>query len=129
MHIQFDTFGGVTERKPFSNDKLTNISNIYQNDTLEDYTKFPALNKCPTVGDRIAFKILEMDENYCPELSEYKRARVLDVMDNGQVTLELQNVKKKIMNGKFEVGDSDAHENIVNYVWTDLRELRLIESK
>ncbi|XP_067238338.1 coilin isoform X2 [Chanodichthys erythropterus] len=58
------------------NDSLTNESFILQNPPepapRRDYTALPLLAAPPAVGQKIAFKLLELTENYTPEVSDYK---------------------------------------------------------
>ncbi|XP_041072524.1 coilin isoform X2 [Carcharodon carcharias] len=63
-----------------SKETLTNKHIIVQNPPevpKRDYSKLPLLAAPPQVGERIAFKVLELSENYTPELSDYKEGRLL----------------------------------------------------
>ncbi|NXW64277.1 COIL protein, partial [Eurystomus gularis] len=57
------------------NEAVTNTSVLVQNPTevpKRDYSVLPLLAAPPQVGERIAFKRLELTENYSPEVSDYK---------------------------------------------------------
>ncbi|XP_010008449.1 PREDICTED: coilin, partial [Nestor notabilis] len=59
---------------------VTNTSVLVQNPVevpKRDYSVLPLLAAPPQVGERIAFKRLELTENYCPEVSEYKEGRII----------------------------------------------------
>ncbi|NXU42506.1 COIL protein, partial [Drymodes brunneopygia] len=57
------------------NEAATNTSVLVQNAVevpKRDYSVLPLLAAPPQVGERIAFKRLELTENYSPEVSDYK---------------------------------------------------------
>ncbi|NXS38558.1 COIL protein, partial [Pomatostomus ruficeps] len=57
------------------NEAATNTSVLVQNPVeipKRDYNTLPLLAAPPQVGERIAFKRLELTENYSPEVSDYK---------------------------------------------------------
>ncbi|NWU22154.1 COIL protein, partial [Dyaphorophyia castanea] len=57
------------------NESATNTSVLVQNPmeiAKRDYSVLPLLAAPPQVGERIAFKRLELSENYSPEVSDYK---------------------------------------------------------
>ncbi|NXY88978.1 COIL protein, partial [Alcedo cyanopectus] len=57
------------------NEAATNTSVVVQNPVevpKRNYSVLPLLAAPPQVGERIAFKRLELTENYCPEVSDYK---------------------------------------------------------
>ncbi|NWR66238.1 COIL protein, partial [Bucorvus abyssinicus] len=57
------------------NEAATNTSVLIQNPVeipKRDYSVLPLLAAPPQVGERIAFKRLELTENYSPEVSDYK---------------------------------------------------------
>ncbi|KAK2916477.1 hypothetical protein Q8A67_000851 [Cirrhinus molitorella] len=63
------------------NDSLTNESFILQNPPelapKRDYAALPLLAAPPAVGQKIAFKLLELTENYTPEVSDYKEGKII----------------------------------------------------
>uniref|UniRef100_A0A9J7XE90 Coilin p80 n=1 Tax=Cyprinus carpio carpio TaxID=630221 RepID=A0A9J7XE90_CYPCA len=63
------------------NDSLTNESFILQNPPeiapRRDYAALPLLAAPPAVGQKIAFKLLELTENYTPEVSDYKEGKII----------------------------------------------------
>ncbi|CAF0894321.1 unnamed protein product [Brachionus calyciflorus] len=71
-----------------------------------DYEKFEALNTAPRVGDKIAFKILEISSNFTPEISGYKNGEVLEFDQNtNEVTLKLYSKFNSVLkrSSKFSV--------------------------
>ncbi|NXP21191.1 COIL protein, partial [Scytalopus superciliaris] len=57
------------------NESATNTSVLVQNPVeipKRDYSVLPLLAAPPQVGEKIAFKRLELTENYSPEVSDYK---------------------------------------------------------
>ncbi|XP_068119724.1 coilin isoform X2 [Hyperolius riggenbachi] len=70
----------------------TNVSIIIQNPpepARKDYSTLPLLAAPPQVGKCIAFKLLELTDNYTPEVSDYKEGRILS-FDPVTQQLELQ---------------------------------------
>ncbi|XP_043091070.1 coilin [Puntigrus tetrazona] len=63
------------------NDSLTNESFILQNPPeiapRRDYAALPLLAAPPAVGQKMAFKLLELTENYTPEVSDYKEGKII----------------------------------------------------
>eukprot|EP00058_Branchiostoma_floridae_P009917 XP_002595405.1 hypothetical protein BRAFLDRAFT_119021 [Branchiostoma floridae] len=105
----------------------------------KDYDAFPPLHGPPRVGDRIAYKILEMSANYCPEISSYKEA-VVTGYDPATGDLEVEMVyditayKKQTEPGRFEmdldVGDQeDKPDNKVTVAVSALVEPKLVQDK
>merc|ERR1719264_459651 len=95
-----------------------------------NYDALPALRGIPAVGSEIAFKVLEMSDDYSPGLSEYKVGAVVAVGERGDVTVEVVNsgTKKRRRNGKFELNDDeddDAAEvgsakETMSYNWAEM---------
>ncbi|EDM05651.1 coilin, isoform CRA_b [Rattus norvegicus] len=57
------------------NDILTNSSTVIQNPvetSKKDYSLLPLLAAAPQVGEKIAFKLLELTSDYSPDVSDYK---------------------------------------------------------
>ncbi|XP_060619955.2 coilin [Anolis sagrei] len=62
------------------NESATNSSVIIKNPVdipKKDYSKLPLLAAPPQVGEKIAFKLLELTENYSPEVSNYKEGKIV----------------------------------------------------
>ncbi|XP_022095451.1 coilin-like [Acanthaster planci] len=91
----------------------TNKSTIVQNGPSEavlpakDFGSFQPLVGPPRQGDIIAYKILELSESYCPELSNFKEAKVLSIDPaSGTVEVQLQSaamLTKPSKPGKFDL--------------------------
>uniref|UniRef100_A0A8C3QXR6 Coilin n=1 Tax=Cyanoderma ruficeps TaxID=181631 RepID=A0A8C3QXR6_9PASS len=75
------------------NEAATNASVLVQNPVeipKRDYSVLPLLAAPPRVGERIAFKHLELTENYSPEVSDYKEAKIISWnAENKQIELEI----------------------------------------
>uniref|UniRef100_A0A8C9NLU9 Coilin n=1 Tax=Serinus canaria TaxID=9135 RepID=A0A8C9NLU9_SERCA len=67
--------GSEGQKQRQLNEAATNTSVLVQNPVevpKRDYSVLPLLAAPPQVGERIAFKRLELTENYSPEISDYK---------------------------------------------------------
>jgi len=94
----------------------------------KDYSAYHAVSDSgPRVGDVIAFKVVEMGENYAPEVSDFKEGKVLECDGTNTVTFELLKMSKKKKTGKFEIGeDADQEEKVQTFNWAELIEPRLM---
>merc|ERR1712083_782007 len=92
------------------------------NQEKKDYSVYhPVSEGGPREGDIIAYKVVEMSENYTPEVFEWD--------GTGKVTLELVNKQIKKKEGRFEVEGmtDDISGEIVNqFSWSEIIEPRLI---
>ncbi|NXP60649.1 COIL protein, partial [Chloropsis cyanopogon] len=71
----FYNYSSEGQKQRQLNEAATNTSVLVQNPveiTKKDYSVLPLLAAPPQVGERIAFKRLELTENYSPEVSDYK---------------------------------------------------------
>ncbi|XP_038123507.1 coilin isoform X2 [Cyprinodon tularosa] len=124
-------------------DVLTNKSVVFQNEAeqapLKDYSSMPLLAAPPQVGQKIAFKLLELTENYTPEVSEYKEGKIVNFDPTSkQIELELLNASPAPSEpGKFDLvyQNPDGSERVEYAVqrgstvmerWDSLLEPRLI---
>ncbi|XP_075879790.1 coilin [Nelusetta ayraudi] len=127
----------------YQTDSLTNTSVIFQNGAesapKKDYSSMPLLAAPPKVGQRIAFKLLELTENYTPEVSEYKEGKIVSFdAATKQIELELHNASRApVEPGKFDLvyENADGTETVeyavsrdsrVTERWESLLEPRLI---
>ncbi len=54
------------------------------------YDLYPPITQCPSIQTRIAFKLLELSEDFCPKMSEFKEGTVIDVnQTTGELTIQL----------------------------------------
>lgn len=100
-----------------------------------DYQKFPLLQGDPNPGDKIAFKILEMSDDYTPEVGDYKEAEIIGFNSSSQM-VELKIIPgfiKERKLGKFDVDFGEDEEEVhgssskvQNHPLTSLMEVRLI---
>ncbi|AWP18360.1 putative coilin [Scophthalmus maximus] len=124
-------------------DSLTNKSVVIQNKEdrapKQDYSTMPLLAAPPQVGQKIAFKLLELAENYTPEVSEYKEGRIVSFdPTTKQIELELLHVSQaSVEPGKFDLvyQNADGSESVeyavsrgawVTERWDSLLEPRLL---
>ncbi|NXI61846.1 COIL protein, partial [Anseranas semipalmata] len=71
----FYNYSSEGQKQRQLNEAVTNTSVLVQNAVevpKRDYSVLPLLAAPPQVGERIAFKRLELTENYSPEVSDYK---------------------------------------------------------
>ncbi|NWV47660.1 COIL protein, partial [Daphoenositta chrysoptera] len=72
----FYNYGSEGQKQRQLNEAATNTSVLVQNPVeipKRDYSVLPLLAAPPQVGERIAFKRLELSENYSPEVSDYQK--------------------------------------------------------
>ncbi|KZS03573.1 putative Coilin/sw [Daphnia magna] len=102
-----------------------------------DPTTFPIIKGLPRVNDLIAFKVLELSENYNPEISDYMQGRITHMSADSDITVQLLDPKpKRNTRGKFELIELDEeefeeepeieYESTVTYQWNQMIEPRLI---
>ncbi|CAB1350209.1 unnamed protein product, partial [Coregonus sp. 'balchen'] len=104
----------------YQNDSLINNSVVFQNPsesvTRRDYSEMPLLAAPPQVGQKIAFKLLELTENYTPEVSEYKEGKIIHFdHSTKQIELELLSAyQAPVEPGKFDLvyQNADGSESV-----------------
>ncbi|KAF3699547.1 Coilin Sphere organelles protein SPH-1 [Channa argus] len=136
------SYSGANEPS-YQTDSLTNVSVVLKNGAESapkpDYSSMPLLAAPPQVGQKIAFKLLELTENYTPEVSEYKEGKLLSFdPTTKQIELELLHVSQAPAEpGKFDLvyQNPDGSETVeyavsreawVTERWDSLLEPRLI---
>ncbi|RLV99263.1 hypothetical protein DV515_00009869 [Chloebia gouldiae] len=140
----FSNYSSEGQKQRQLNEAATNTSVLVQNPVKipkRDYSVLPLLAAPPRVGEKIAFKHLELTENYSPEVSDYKEAKIISWnAEKKQVELEVlstsagQFAKEP---GKFDlVYQSADGEELIEYAvpqdtkitesWDALIEPRLI---
>ncbi|XP_073350630.1 coilin [Pagrus major] len=127
----------------YQTDSLTNMSVVLQNAAgsapKKDYSSMPLLAAPPQVGQTIAFKLLELTENYTPEVSDYKEGKIVSFdYTSKQIELQLHNAfQAPVEPGKFDLvyQNPDGSESVeyavsrgsrVTERWDSLLEPRLI---
>ncbi|XP_037544739.1 coilin [Nematolebias whitei] len=128
----------------YQTDSLSNVSIVVQNGAesvaQKDYSTMPLLAAPPQVGQTIAFKLLELTENYTPEISEYKEGKIVGFDPTTEhLELELLNASQEapVEPGKFDLvyQNPDGSETVeyalprgswVTERWASLLEPRLI---
>jgi hypothetical protein len=54
------------------------------------YDLYPPLTQCPPIQTRMAFKLLELSEDFCPKMSAFKEGTVIDVNEaTKELTIQL----------------------------------------
>ncbi|KAM4535388.1 coilin [Fundulus diaphanus] len=142
-HSDVQGFSNGTKEPSHHTDSLINKSLVFQNEAEQvpekDYSSMPLLAGPPQVGQKIAFKLLELTENYTPEVSEYKEGKIVNFdPTTKQIELELLNASQAPAEpGKFDLvyQNPDGSESVEYAVqrgssvmerWESLLEPRLI---
>ncbi|XP_056144179.1 coilin isoform X2 [Lampris incognitus] len=125
----------------YQSDLSTNCSVVLQAETLpnRNYSDLPLLAAPPQVGQTIAFKLVELTENYTPEVSKYKEGKVVGFDPaSKQIELELlHTIQTFVVPGKFDLvyQNPDGSERVeyavsrdsrVTEHWDSLLEPRLV---
>uniref|UniRef100_A0A6G1S0E9 Coilin n=1 Tax=Hypotaenidia okinawae TaxID=2861861 RepID=A0A6G1S0E9_9GRUI len=89
----FYNYSSEGQKQRQLNEAATNTSILVQNPVevpKRDYSVLPLLAAPPQVGERIAFKRLELTENYSPEVSDYKEGKIISWnAEKKQIELEI----------------------------------------
>ncbi|KAM6245111.1 coilin [Porphyrio hochstetteri] len=89
----FYNYSSEGQKQRQLNEAATNSSVLVQNPVevpKRDYSVLPLLAAPPQVGERIAFKRLELTENYSPEVSDYKEGKIIGWnAEKKQIELEI----------------------------------------
>ena len=83
------------------------------------YDLYPPLAQCPSVQTRIAFKLLELSEDFCPKMSAFKEGTVIDVnQTTNELTIELAQPLQTAFHqpSKFYAPEDDLTEEDSNTV-------------
>ncbi|XP_019752990.1 coilin [Hippocampus comes] len=128
-------FGDLANPQPSQQQSLSNEAES----TSQDYSAMPLLAAPPQVGQKIAFKLLELTENYTPEVSEYKKGKIVSFdPTTKQIERELlSTVQAPSEPGKFDLvyQNPDGSETVeyalsrgsrVTERWESLLEPRLM---
>ncbi|XP_063265392.1 coilin [Prinia subflava] len=140
----FYNYSSEGQKQRQLNEAATNTSVLIQNpmeSPKRDYSVLPLLAAPPQVGERIAFKRLELTDNYSPEVSDYKEAKIIGWnAEKKQIELEILSTSAAQFAkepGKFDlVYQSADGEELIEYAvpqdtritesWDALIEPRLI---
>ncbi|NWI32922.1 COIL protein, partial [Sula dactylatra] len=94
----FYNYSSEGQKQRQLNEAATNTSILVQNPVevpKRDYSVLPLLAAPPQVGERIAFKRLELTENYSPEVSDYKVLFFFPPLIHSQNYYRLSGVKSR----------------------------------
>nr|XP_012602214.1 coilin isoform X1 [Microcebus murinus] len=111
------------------NETITNSSTIIQNPVerhKKDYTLLPLLAAAPQVGEKIAFKLLELTSDYSPDVSDYKEGKILSHNpETQQVDIEILSSLPAVKEpGKFDlVYHNENGTEVVEYAVTQERKI------
>lgn len=78
------------------------------------YDLYPPLKTFPSTNSRIAFKLLELGEDFCPTMSNFKEAKVIDANENTtELTLELDQPIETVFDqpSKFYAPEEDQMQD------------------
>ncbi|UJR25102.1 hypothetical protein I4U23_006462 [Adineta vaga] len=98
------------------------------------YDLYPPITQIPSIQTRLAFKLLELSEDFCPKMSEYKEGTVTDVNETtGEITIQLDKPIQTVFDqpSKFYAPiDEQSIENeeltTVIVPFSDLNSVRLL---
>uniref|UniRef100_A0A8D0GLF0 Coilin n=1 Tax=Sphenodon punctatus TaxID=8508 RepID=A0A8D0GLF0_SPHPU len=104
----FNNYSSEHQKQQQLNEMATNTSVIIQNQVevpKRDYSVLPLLAAPPQAGEKIAFKLLELTENYTPEVSDYKEGKIITWNpSNKQLELEVLSSSAVVKEpGKFDL--------------------------
>ncbi|XP_039357199.1 coilin [Mauremys reevesii] len=138
----FFNYSSESQKQQQLNEAAKNTSVVIQNPVevpKRDYSVLPLLAAPPQIGEKIAFKLLELTENYTPEVSDYKEGKIISWnADNKQLELEILSSSAVVKEpGKFDlVYESADGAEVIEYAvsqdtkitesWGALIEPRLI---
>ncbi|XP_068923552.1 coilin [Petaurus breviceps papuanus] len=135
-------FNGESQKQQQLTEVVKNTSIIIQNPVetpQKDYSLLPQLAAPPRVGEKIAFKLLELTADYSPDVSSYKEGRIINYNPDAQeVDIEILSSLPVVKEpGKFDlVYQNENGTEVVEYAvsqdkriticWKELIEPRLI---
>ncbi|KAM4843413.1 coilin isoform 2-T2 [Thomomys bottae] len=108
---------------------VSNSSTIIQNPAeihKKDYNLLPLLAAAPRVGEKIAFKLLELTPDYTPDVSDYKEGKILSHNpETEQVDIEILSSLPALKEpGKFDlVYHNENGTEVVEYAVTQERKI------
>ncbi|KAF6093087.1 coilin [Phyllostomus discolor] len=117
------------QKQQHLNEVLSNSSTIIQNPVethKKDYSLLPLLAAAPQVGEKIAFKLLELTSDYSPDVSDYKEGKILSQNpETQQVDIEiLSSLPAMKEPGKFDlVYHNENGAEVVEYAVTQERRI------
>lgn len=123
---------------PTSFSKLARLPLVAEaiDDNEKMYDLYPPLTRCPSVQTRIAFKILELNEDFCPTMSSFKEGTVIEVDANtNELTIELDKPIQNVFQqpSKFYAPTDNDDENAIEETsktmtvsFADLNSVRLL---
>ena len=127
--------GSTTDSETTRTPQLDQIPSETQQAT--DYSSLPTLTTVPNIGDRVAFKTLELSSDYTPILSQFKEGTVISfnlvqqsfVIELSDQTLKLEEMKlKEYSSGKFALPEPlpEGPEKNIEIEFKDLIEPKLL---
>ncbi|XP_059764115.1 coilin [Balaenoptera ricei] len=113
------------------NEMVTNSSTVIQNPIethKKDYSLLPLLAAAPQVGEKIAFKLLELTSDYSPDVSDYKEGKILSHNpETQQVDIEILSSLPAVKEpGKFDlVYHNENGAEVVEYAVTQEKRITI----
>ncbi|XP_076459549.1 uncharacterized protein LOC143292823 [Babylonia areolata] len=124
-----DNLNGSCPAEEGSKQPAASQETVVHTSVSRDYSLFDDLTAAPKAGDQIAYKVLEMGEDYTPGISDYKEAEVLAYDASTQnVTVRLHEVSTKKTLGKFDLPEEAPMEEEVTLELSSMFEPKLISS-
>ncbi|KAM5306335.1 coilin [Glossophaga mutica] len=117
------------QKQQHLNEVLSNSSAIIQNPVetrKKDYSLLPLLAAAPQVGEKIAFKLLELTSDYSPDVSDYKEGKIISQNpETQQVDIEILSSLPALKEpGKFDlVYHNENGTEVVEYAVTQERRI------
>ncbi|XP_051014225.1 coilin [Acomys russatus] len=124
--------GSESQKQKQLHDILTNSSTVIQNPVethKKDYSLLPLLAAAPQVGEKIAFKLLELTSDYSPDVSDYKEGRLLSHdPETQQVDIEVLSSLPALKEpGKFDlVYHNENGTEVVEYAVTQEKRITVL---
>lgn len=95
----------------------------------KDYSLLPLLAAAPQVGEKIAFKLLELTSDYSPDVSDYKEGKILSHdPETQQVDIEVLSSLPALKEpGKFDlVYHNENGTEVVEYAVTQEKRITVL---
>lgn len=111
---------------------MSSSQSVFQNPVeppKKDYSLLPLLAAAPQVGEKIAFKLLELTSDYSPDVSDYKEGKILSHdPETQQVDIEVLSSLPALKEpGKFDlVYHNENGTEVVEYAVTQEKRITVL---
>ncbi|CAF2724945.1 unnamed protein product [Rotaria sp. Silwood2] len=121
---------------PTSFNKLARLPLVAEaiEDNDKTYDLYPPVTQCPSIQTRIAFKLLELGEDFCPKMSTFKEGLVVDVnQTTSELTIQVDKPFQTVFDqpSKFYAPLEEQSEEVLTTVvlpFSDLNSVRLLST-